>query len=237
MQYFGGKQKIAKRIIKFLTNLRKPGQTFLEPFVGSANIIIGMDNPRIGSDFHEDLILLLKAVQDHMFLYPDAISEQEYNNLKHAEPSALRGFVGHGCSYSGKWFGGYARSIKKSGEPRNYANNAANSIKKKSKFFNGIEFHYKDYRDWHPDGYLIYCDPPYRDHTRIHGDSFDSDEFWETMRMWSQNNTVISSEYEAPNDFICAMELTTKTDIRGKKGRFLRTEKLFIHHHLARTIA
>lgn len=232
MQYFGGKQRIAKGIISFLKNLRKPGQIFLEPFVGSANIIIGMDNPRIGSDFHEDLILLLKAVQDGSFIYPDHITEEQYNSLKHAEPSALRAFVGHGCSFSGKWFGGYARS-----GPRNYCRNAANSLRKKSKFFEGIEFSYKDYRDWTPDGFLIYCDPPYKNHTKIHGNSFNSDEFWDIMRKWSQNNTVVISEYESPNDFICALESTTKTDIRGNSGRFQRTEKLFIQAGLYRNLA
>ncbi len=232
MQYFGGKQRIAKFIIKFLRQLRKPGQVFLEPFVGSANIIIGMDNPRIGSDYHEDLILLHKAVQDGSFVYPEHITEQEYQAIKSAPPSALRALIGFGCSYSGKWFGGYARS-----GTRNYCLNAVHSIQKKSKHFTGIEFCHKDYRDWHPIDYLIYCDPPYRNHTKIHGSGFDSDEFWDVMRAWSKNNTVVISEYEAPDDYVCALEFTTKTDIRGKAGKFQRTEKLFIEAALYQSLA
>ena len=231
MQYFGGKQRIAKYIINFLKNIRKPGQIFLEPFVGSANIIIGMDNPRIGSDFHEDLIMLHKAIQSGEFIYPSEISEQQYNELKKAESSALRALVGFGCSYAGKWFGGYARSGQ-----RNYCLNAVHSLQKKSKFFEGIEFRYKDYREWEPIDYLIYNDPPYVNSTKIHGSSFDTNEFWDIMRRWSKHNTVVISEYEAPQDFICAMELATKTDIRGKAGKFQRIEKLFIQEDLYHTL-
>ena len=36
-------------------------------------------------------------------------------------------FVGFGCSFAGKWFGGYARSNDK----RNYAKMAKNSLNKK----------------------------------------------------------------------------------------------------------
>lgn len=232
MQYFGGKQRIAKYIIEYLNRIRKPGQVFLEPFVGSANIIIGMDNPRIGSDFHEDLIMLHKAIQSGEFEYPAEISEQQYNELKKAESSALRALVGFGCSYSGKWFGGYARSGH-----RNYCLNAVHSLQKKSKFLTGIEFHYRDYRDWEPINCLVYCDPPYVNTTKIHGDSFNTDEFWNIMRKWSKHNTVVTSEYEAPEDFTCAMEFATKTDIRGKVGKFHRTEKLFIEEASYRSLA
>ena len=233
MQYFGGKHRIAKSIINFLNKIRKPNQVFLEPFLGGANIIIGMENPRTGSDFHEDLIMLYKSIQDGSFVYPQSISEEDYHRLKSEKPSALRALVGFGCSYSGKWFGGYARS-----GARNYCLNAVNSLRKKSKGFDGIEFLHKDYKDWNPTDSLIYADPPYRNHTKIHGNSFDSDEFWDVVRVWSKNNVVVSSEYEAPDDFICALELTTQTDIRGKTGdKFQRIERLFMQEDLYRSLA
>ena len=48
------------------------------------------------------------------------------------------------------------------------------------------------------------------------------------MRNWSKNNTVIISEYEAPNDFECIKEINTKTDIRNRSGkRENRVERLF----------
>ena len=213
MQYFGGKHRIVKHIVPILKSLRKPGQTYLEPFVGSANIIISMDNPRIGSDAHPDLIMLLKSVQDNSFVYPE-VTEEDYNNLKKSEPSALRGFVGFGCSYSGKWFGGYARAGK-----RKYYKNAENSLIKKSKLMDGIEFHCKDYREWNPVNCLCYCDTPYRSTTKIHGLNFDNDEFWEVMRRWSENNMVVISEYKAPNDFECIKEIPTKTDISTRVGK------------------
>ncbi len=223
MQYFGGKQRIVKYILPILKDLRKPDQVYFEPFVGGANVIIGMENRRIGSDAHPDLIMLLNAVKDGTFAYPSEVTEEDYQRLRNEEPSALRAFVGFGCSYSGKWFGGFARA-----GDRKYYLNAENSLKKKAQSMGGIEFYYRDYREWIPKDWLIYCDPPYRCTTKIHGIKFDSDEFWEVMRQWSVDNTVVVSEYEAPDDFKCIKEMKTKTDISGKAGKYERIERLFM---------
>ena len=67
----------------------------------------------------------------------------------------LTAFVGFGCSYSGKWFGGLA----KDGNGRNYALNAYNSLMKKAKTFKDVEFSHKSYLDYTPTDYLVYCDP------------------------------------------------------------------------------
>jgi DNA adenine methylase len=222
MQYFGGKQRISKYIIPILQSLRKPDQVYLEPFVGSANIVIGMDGYRYASDNHQDLILLLQAVQAGTFQYPDNVTEEDYQKLRNAEPSAMRAFVGFGCSYSGKWFGGFARSGK-----RKYFVNARNSLIEKSKKMEGINFMFKDYREYLPKNCLIYCDPPYKHTTKIHGVKFDSNEFWDIMRKWSVDNTVVISEYEAPVDFKCIKEIKTKTDISGKEGKYDRVERLY----------
>ena len=48
------------------------------------------------------------------------------------------------------------------------------------------------------------------------------------MRKWSVNNDVYISEYQAPNDFECVLEIDTKTDIRNGKNQLdKRVEKLF----------
>ena len=107
--------------------------------------------------------------------------------------------------------------------------NAHNSIMKQVNEIKGIKFACKDYRELECEGCLIYCDPPYKNTTKysIIG-SFDTEEFWNVMRNWSKNNTVIISEYEAPNDFECIKEINTKTDIRNRSGkRENRVERLF----------
>lgn len=50
MRYVGGKFRISKQLTDFLKSVRKPGQIYVEPFVGGASVIRLMDDPRIGSD-------------------------------------------------------------------------------------------------------------------------------------------------------------------------------------------
>lgn len=222
MRYMGGKARIAPKIVAYLESIRKPGQAYLEPFVGAANVISKMSGKRYGSDSHEDLILLLIAVRDGTIELPEVVSEELYKSLRHAEPSALRGFVGFGCSFGGKWFGGYARSKK---EP-NFAATSKRSIENKP--LKGIKFSLGDYRTLRPAGMLIYCEPPYAGTTSFKGQQFDSGEFWENARKWSRTNTVIVSEYAAPSGLECVAEFPTySTMTQAATEGDRRTEKLF----------
>ena len=226
MQYFGGKQRISKQIVEVLNEYRKDNQPLVEPFVGGCNVISKMSGERYCYDINEYLIEMYKAVQNG-WTPPAIITEEEYDYIRNNKDKdkPLTGFVGIGCSYSGKWFGGYARN--KTG--RNYCLNAHNSILKQLNDIRDIKFDCKDYKELEFDGCLIYCDPPYKDTTKypIIGE-FNTEEFWNVMRNWSKNNTVIISEYEAPYDFECIKEIHTKTDIRNSDGkRENRVERLF----------
>ena len=226
MQYFGGKQRISKQIVEVLNEYRKGNQPLVEPFVGGCNIISKMSGERYCYDINEYLIEMYKAVQNG-WTPPAIITEEEYNYIRNNkdEDKPLTGFVGIGCSYSGKWFGGYARN--KTG--RNYCLNAHNSILKQLNEIRDINFSCKDYKELEFEGCLIYCDPPYKDTTKypIIGE-FNTEEFWNIMREWSKKNTVIISEYKAPDDFECIKEINTKTDIRNRSGkRENRVERLF----------
>ena len=226
MQYFGGKQRISKQIVEVLNEYRKGNQPLVEPFVGGCNIISKMSGERYCYDINEYLIEMYKAIQNG-WTPPAIITEEEYDYIRNNKDKdkPLTGFVGIGCSYSGKWFGGYARN--KTG--RNYCLNAHNSILKQLNEIRDIKFDCKDYKELEFDGCLIYCDPPYKDTTKypIIGE-FNTEEFWNVMRNWSKNNTVIISEYEAPYDFECIKEIHTKTDIRNSDGkRENRVERLF----------
>ena len=59
------------------------------------------------------------------------------------EKPYLTGFVGFGCSFAGKWFGGYA----KDNTGRNFCLNAYNSIMRKMDGFKDTQFECKDYRE------------------------------------------------------------------------------------------
>lgn len=91
-----------------------------------------------------------------------------------------------------------------------------------------MEFKYGLFNQHEPEGMLVYCDPPYEGTTQYGAfDSFNHKFFWNTMRMWSKNNTVIISEYKAPEDFECVLEIETKTGLRVAGKGEIRVERLF----------
>lgn len=226
MQYFGGKAKIAKYIVPYLEGVRKEGQVFVEPFVGGANVVSKMSGERKAYDFNEYLIKMYKGVQNGYEL-PDELSEETYKHvrLNKDEDKVLTGFVGFGCSFAGKWFGGYARNKQN----HNYCKASKNSLMKKMSTMSDVEFDWKDYKTLNLQNCLIYCDPPYANTTKYTGvPDFDSEEFWNVMREWSKNNDVYISEYEAPDDFESVLDMPTKTNIRDKTDNVCcRVEKLF----------
>lgn len=227
MHYMGGKARIAKRLASLLESRRLPGQPYIEPFVGAANVIqyMGDHGSRHGYDVQEDLILLLQAVAEGSMVYPETVSEEEYKAAKVAPPSALRGLIGFGCSFGGKWFGGYAR-----GEPRNYAGESGRSLRKKAVGLQGVQWGLRSYTGLSPNGSLLYCDPPYDGTTGFKGCApFDSGAFWNQVRLWeAAGNAVYVSEYQAPPDFECVWSAETYSTLHANVTQGLpRTERLF----------
>ena len=226
MQYFGGKARIAKEIVKVLKEYRKEKQTFVEPFCGGLNITCLMDGNIIANDFNTELIELYKAMKNG-WQPPNKVTEDDYEKAKTTTDLKLKAFIGIGCSYSGKWFGGYARD----GKGRNYALNAKNSLNRKFKYLKNVKFTNKNYNEIDCENCLIYCDPTYKGTTKYRFGDFNSDMFWDWCRLQSKKgNIVIVSEYSAPEDFKCIWEKETKTDIRTKlNGKEKRIEKLFTY--------
>lgn len=224
MRYFGGKSRIAKDIVEVLESYRKEGQAYLEPFVGGGWILSLMTGKRYGVDKHPYLIAMYNALKDG-WEPPESITKEDYENAKNGQaPDYLMGFIGFGCSFAGKWFGGFANS-----PDRNYCKNARNSVMKKMKSMKDVDFLNRDYRELKPNNLLIYCDPPYQGTTQygLVG-NFDSEEFWQTMREWSKNNMVLISEYNAPEDFEVVWQQEVITDMNNKDNqKDKRVEKLF----------
>lgn len=222
MKYLGGKARVAKKICSFLESQRKEGQVFVEPFLGGCNILPLMSGERIASEINPDLVLFYKALQEG-WTPPTEVSEEEYSYLKNAEPSALRGFVGVACSYSGKWFGGYARSAN-----RNYALNGHNTALKTQPKIKDAQIHNCDYRDLEiPQGSLVYCDPPYKGTTK-YDRGFSSEEFWQWARELSKTCDVYVSEYQAPTDFEEVFSIERNLEMRRNKTETeKRVEKIF----------
>lgn len=78
---------------------------------------------------------------------------------------------------------------------------------------------------------LVYCDPPYANTTQYGAfDGFDHKVFWDKMREWARCNTVVVSEYEAPDDFVCVEEFVSQMgmSVGDKETRPKRVEKVFM---------
>ena len=124
MRYLGGKSRIRKQVSSYLESIRKPDQIYFEPFVGGAWVLQEMTGKRIASDGNFALIEMYKALQKG-WIPPESITKEQYAEYKaKQDPSdPMTAFVGIGCSFAGKWFGGFAFS-----EGRNYCKNAKNSL-------------------------------------------------------------------------------------------------------------
>ena len=227
MRYLGGKYKIRKQVASFLETVRD-GRDYLDPFVGGANILSEMSGTRIASDSNTALITMYKALQEG-WIPPDGITEEVYEHYRIIQDGydPLTAFIGIGCSFGGKWFGGYARG----GINRNYAGEARSSLIKLVPLIKDVTFYACSYSDYTPHGKLIYCDPPYEGTTE-YKDKFDSLSFWNVMREWSKNNIVVISEFKAPVDFRCVLSIDSRTSIRNGENISASTvEKLFIYNY------
>ena len=236
MVYMGSKAKITDYIVPVIqSHIAVSGsRTYIEPFCGGCNVIDKIKaNNRIAADKNEYLIALFKHLQSGGKL-PDAVPKEEYDRVradKESFPAWYVGAVGFLASYNGRFFdGGYAGYGKDKGRVRDYYQESRNNILQQMQQGGvfGIDFRSGDYREYAPEGCVIYCDPPYEG-TKRYGNArqFDYSEFWQLMREWSRNNIVLVSELSAPDDFITIWEKEVDRSMKAKE-HFRATEKLFM---------
>ena len=229
MQYLGGKSKIRKEIASVIRDYREKDQTYVEPFVGGAWVLQEIDGRREASDGNPYLITMYQELQKG-WEPPSFISESLYHQYRISPKidDPLTAFIGFGCSFAGKWFGGYARS---SGKPC-YAGTTKRSLEKQLPYIKDVSFSHTLFQDISKKDSIIYCDPPYIDTTPYgYFSSFPHEEFWNKVRSWvAEGNTCLISEYQAPNDFVCVREMVSQMGMTVENSRQKRIEKLFIHH-------
>jgi DNA adenine methylase len=81
MHYLGSKARHAKDIIEFTQSKRKPGQTYVEPFVGGGNMICRVPadlGPRIANDYNFHMVQLLDQLANHGWLPPETMNQREW---------------------------------------------------------------------------------------------------------------------------------------------------------------
>lgn len=232
IKYLGSKRKIAKEILPIILADRGE-RLYVEPFVGSAAVIIHAGGRRLGADRNHHVIALHKAVRDG-WEPPTLVTEAEYKAIKKAPsayPKELVAFVGIGCSFAGKWFGGYARDA----QGGNYARMQHDAIMADAPKFAGIDFICSEYRDLEvpAEPCTYYCDPPYADTTGYQtvNNHFPSGWFWRWCRnRVAEGHQVFVSEYKAPDDWQCVWEKTVSVnfdDDRDAASVNQATERLF----------
>lgn len=223
MQYLGGKARIAKPLSEFLNAQMQPGQVFVDLFCGSCNVVsnIRQDVKRYANDKNKFLHSMWSALQCG-WTPPYPVDQDMYYRVKESPPltkedEALRAFVGYGLSFSGKWWGGYARC--KRGD--DYSANAYNSTMKKANKMQDVKFFCVDYSDFVcPEGSLVYCDIPYKNTTQYSavGD-FDYERFYAWLREQKQCRVLVSEyKHNVPEGATIVWEHKSKKDIRNREG-------------------
>ena len=235
MKYMGSKARIAKEILPIILKDRVQDQWYVELFAGGMNMICEVDGNRIANDIHPYLIEMWKYLCKGWI--PEKIDKNTYDKVRQNKDEFsdhFVGWVGFNCSYSGKWFGGFAGQTKtKIGTVRDYQAEAIKNVLKQVEKMNGVIFKNNPYYEVElPKNSIVYLDPPYEGTTKYAND-FDHKAFWQWCREMSKlGHSVFISEYNAPIDFKCIWqkELSSSLSANGKiGGNKVSVEKLFIY--------
>ncbi|MDB9801205.1 DNA adenine methylase [Flavobacteriaceae bacterium] len=238
MKYMGSKNRFAKELLPIMLENRSD-RTWVEPFVGGANMIDKVEGKRIGSDYNEDLINLLKGLSNG-WTPKESYTKEDYINAKNGLNNCKieTGYISINCSFSGKYWGRFAGQSNTKQGVRDYTNEAYKNVCKQTPLLKDIKFINCSYQDLEiPKNSIIYCDPPYENtYSDIEGYgklNFNHLDFWEWCRTKTkEGHKVFVSEYKAPEDFKCVWEKETKSSLsaNGKSGgNKLSTEKLFVY--------
>lgn len=237
MKYLGSKNRIAKEILPIILKGRKDNQYYVEPFVGGANLIDKVDGLRIGGEYNKYIAEMWVALESG-WIPKDNYTKEDYIRVRDNkdEHPHLTGYIGINCSYSGKWFGGFAGKVQTKEGIRDYQREAFKNVMGQVHNIKGVEFHHASYNElFIPQNSIILCDPPYEG-TTGYKDAFDSNKFWNWCREKSeQGHIVFICEYNAPYDFKCVWqrELKSSLSANGKTGgNKVSTEKLFKYERI-----
>ena len=205
MQYLGGKSTIAKQLAAHLEPLVLPGGRMLDKFAGGFSVSAAIRaRPLIASDLNQAVVTTMQCAQLG-WRAPLRLTESEYAALKLRDDprDPLTAFAAAGCSFGGKWWGGYARNNR----GNDFVGAASRSIARKAKALVGVTICCEDYREREPAPEdCAYLDPPYRDSVG-YLDAIDRAEFWRTARAWAIAGTAVRvSEYEAPDGWEIALQ-------------------------------
>ena len=251
MKYMGSKSRIAKYIVPILQKYIDECDidTYIEPFVGGANIIDQIKcDTRMAIDNNHYLIALFQHLQKGGELYKE-VSKELYDRARDSFMGRSNekfddweiGNIGFLASYNGRFFdGGYGKPVyektKNGVRYRDYYAEGKKNLLKQSDDLSDVMFTCSDYKNIRKDlrNTVIYCDPPYNDTKRYkNAVNFDYEEFWDIVRELSEENIVIVSELNAPDDFEVIWEKLVSRSIKVN-DKSKAVEKLFKYRQYKR---
>lgn len=149
MKYTGSKRRIAKHILPVISEGRKDGQYYVEPFCGGCNIIDKVQGNRIADDGNPYLIAMREALswgRDP----PKIITREHYYNVqtsyrRNSDEYPMH-FVGR-VGFNGKFFGGYTgHSVMDArGGVRDYTGQSIRNILAQVPLPDGVQFTNRSY--------------------------------------------------------------------------------------------
>lgn len=228
MQYLGGKARIGAT----LAGLIQPRGVIWEPFCGGLGVTphLARTAQVLATDVHQPLVSLYQAVQQG-WDPPGGVTEEEYHQAKTLpDTDPLKAFIGFGCAFGGKWFGGYARCTNRG---TNFAKTARSVLLRDFAKLQSCVFGQLSFLDVDPPTSeaptAIYADPPYQGTTGYGGtQEFDHAKFWNYCQQWAAKGVqVFVSEYACPVPSRTLWEKEHKVFLTGGSGVKTNTEKLF----------
>jgi site-specific DNA-adenine methylase len=240
--YNGAKSKVRGFTHIIQSCIRSKNDIYWEPFFGAGRIMERIHGcRRYGSDTNRFVVHLIRAIQSG-WQPPDKVNEKDhefYLTKSREEPNSddpMIAFVGHGCCFSGVFFGGFARN-QRGVSTNKFAIAARTSLLKQRPLLADVELLIRDYRKgfWHPEQpTVIYCDPPYAGTSAVGSDrqtktKFDSVKFWEWCQKQHENgSTVLVSEYTCPlPNAQIIWQQTYEKSLRSSDGVRQKVERLF----------
>jgi len=231
MRYQGGKARAAKHIAAAIKATGVAGP-FWEPFCGGLSMSVALAEA-FGAGLHSDAnaaLIALYAAHAAGWRPPAVVTEAEYaaaRRLPDSDP--LKAFCAVGCSFGGKWFGGYARDAT----GMDYCGAAGRALARDVPKLADVPFVASFLATAvEPATFgFLYCDPPYAGTTGYAGaGAFDSAAFWRKAEAWSGVCPVFVSEYAAPPGWRAIWERAQTTCLGAiGKTKAAAVERLFVH--------
>lgn len=212
VHYLGSKQKHAKGILEHVLADRKPGQAYVEPFVGGGNVLVQVpqaQGPRIANDYNKYMVALLDALGNGGFLPPRFMTykhrvaiEASMNTAVfwvcdelNVHPKDWLALVGH--TLGSITFGSIWQNTYVGAQPDGSTNpvgvtkqrQAYDACVRDAPLLAGTDFRTGSYDELVvPPESIIYCDPPYASTQGYLSDGahIDGEEYrWRSSKFWA----------------------------------------------------